>query len=1130
MDTDTTSVANEITNTGNSLGGTITTNADSTQVSGLPSGTYTVVAYDRDEPFAGCRTLTSYEVQSNPDIPSFDIDAIQARVEGDSICVGTPSGTITLEDTDVDGVLTDYNVLVTRVSDSNVEYNTTGTSPLILPGLLAGDYTVVATNSTTGCSSATGTVTIQNLIEDPIVTLQRMSPDQNCGSSAQVGELEVLVNDRYDHTNQSFLTFQWVNDATGNNVSTDFAGVADTEATLIGVPAGDYSITVTANLPTDTPPSTGCSSTRTYTITTETPVPSVSAFEVVDNEVCDDDTDGAPVQTGSFEVTEITYEGVASIPSSADYLLEVFTDEDLTAPATDGDGDNTNFIFTNLSAGTYFATIERTSSECTSDTLQFEINDNVLRPFINISILTADSTCSAGFSSDGTLYATASLSNGSGPFDDSDADYNFQWYTGAGLGSILTGETSSTITNLDAGIYTVTVERLSTGCVTIQEFELPNAPTSVEILTVDTQSSTTCFGDGIIEVTSVNRDNVGDYEFDLYDTDPTSGSATPIVTANVGGVFNSIVPGTYWLIGTNTIVGCETPIFEAVVEENFTFPAITLDEFDFQTNCDSSIPNGRLLTLADGQPENADYDFEWYYGMDTNNPLSSDDYVGGGQLSGQNSNEVSGLAEGFYTVEVTNNTTGCSITETYEMVDRIPDPVAISTSSSANTNCVNFNGAVAASVISPAPGRTVSDYSYYWFIGNLTTVGEDPDPADADFTGSLVEDLQNGNYVVLVVDGTDPTCQSEPTLVTVEDRRNEQMIDVFPVTTPVTVCFEEKNGSAEVTLPEGTNIAIQWLDEDDEVISTGTSQTFIGGLDIGNYTLVLTDLDTECVTERSFDIIDASDPPDAPSITKITDRTNCSVANGQAIATVNGSTQNLLFEWFDLSDMELANPLFTGSEITALDSIGYIVRATDITTGCPSDISFIQIGYEITDPVFEVSVDNSLCLRTEDGSTNQFTGTAIVNFLEFNDPSLTSYDWIRLSTGEVISNGVRLIDVGPGDYGVRINAANGCDYYAEFSVEVDLNVYNGVSANGDGKNDFFLIDCLDLFLNNNVKIFNRAGQKVYEVDGYDNTATRFEGVSNVGGGGLALPAGTYFYLIDLGTGGDPIQGYLELVR
>ena len=80
------------------------------------------------------------------------------------------------------------------------------------------------------------------------------------------------------------------------------------------------------------------------------------------------------------------------------------------------------------------------------------------------------------------------------------------------------------------------------------------------------------------------------------------------------------------------------------------------------------------------------------------------------------------------------------------------------------------------------------------------------------------------------------------------------------------------------------------------------------------------------------------------------------------------------------------------------------------------------------------------------------------------------------------------------------------------------------------RNDFFLIDCIDYFPNNNVQIFNRAGVKVYEADGYNNTDIRFDGIGNSGNGNLKLPEGTYFFVIDKGRGGTAIQGYIELVR
>jgi gliding motility-associated-like protein len=98
-------------------------------------------------------------------------------------------------------------------------------------------------------------------------------------------------------------------------------------------------------------------------------------------------------------------------------------------------------------------------------------------------------------------------------------------------------------------------------------------------------------------------------------------------------------------------------------------------------------------------------------------------------------------------------------------------------------------------------------------------------------------------------------------------------------------------------------------------------------------------------------------------------------------------------------------------------------------------------------------------------------------------------------------------------------------------LPADILAYNGISRNGDGNNDFFLIECIDNFPNNHVEIFNRAGTKVYEADGYNNASVLFDGVSNRGISlmGTHLPPGTYFYVISKGDGSKSQVGYLELV-
>jgi len=97
---------------------------------------------------------------------------------------------------------------------------------------------------------------------------------------------------------------------------------------------------------------------------------------------------------------------------------------------------------------------------------------------------------------------------------------------------------------------------------------------------------------------------------------------------------------------------------------------------------------------------------------------------------------------------------------------------------------------------------------------------------------------------------------------------------------------------------------------------------------------------------------------------------------------------------------------------------------------------------------------------------------------------------------------------------------------AKIRVEVikdkPLTIYNGVSADGDGHNDYFKIDGIEYYPKNNLKIFNRWGVLVYEKDGYTNNQP-FDGHSN---GRVTistdskLPQGTYYYILEYEDSND----------
>lgn len=99
-----------------------------------------------------------------------------------------------------------------------------------------------------------------------------------------------------------------------------------------------------------------------------------------------------------------------------------------------------------------------------------------------------------------------------------------------------------------------------------------------------------------------------------------------------------------------------------------------------------------------------------------------------------------------------------------------------------------------------------------------------------------------------------------------------------------------------------------------------------------------------------------------------------------------------------------------------------------------------------------------------------------------------------------------------------------------FTIEVagEIVVYNAVSPNGDDKNPFLFLQYIDVIpetKTNRVTIFNRWGDEVFSVADYDNKTKVFIGLTN---DGSKLPAGTYFYKIELPLAGKSLSGFFDL--
>ena len=93
----------------------------------------------------------------------------------------------------------------------------------------------------------------------------------------------------------------------------------------------------------------------------------------------------------------------------------------------------------------------------------------------------------------------------------------------------------------------------------------------------------------------------------------------------------------------------------------------------------------------------------------------------------------------------------------------------------------------------------------------------------------------------------------------------------------------------------------------------------------------------------------------------------------------------------------------------------------------------------------------------------------------------------------------------------------------------DIIVHDGISPNGDGINDFFIIKGIEAF-ENTLEIYNRLQRLVFRATNYQND---WDGISNQNGTisqENRLPSGVYYYIVELPEVGRSFSGPLYLTN
>jgi gliding motility-associated-like protein len=129
--------------------------------------------------------------------------------------------------------------------------------------------------------------------------------------------------------------------------------------------------------------------------------------------------------------------------------------------------------------------------------------------------------------------------------------------------------------------------------------------------------------------------------------------------------------------------------------------------------------------------------------------------------------------------------------------------------------------------------------------------------------------------------------------------------------------------------------------------------------------------------------------------------------------------------------------------------------------------------------------------------------------------------------GKNVSDSSTFSGLGAGEYNVIVTDANGC-VSEEANVVVPeskipcLRIPNVFTPNGDGVNDEWIIENIELFPEAHIYVFNRWGQLLYHGRG---DGERWDGSYR----GHYVPSGVYTYLIDLESVEEVYQGTVTVL-
>ncbi len=310
-----------------------------------------------------------------------------------------------------------------------------------------------------------------------------------------------------------------------------------------------------------------------------------------------------------------------------------------------------------------------------------------------------------------------------------------------------------------------------------------------------------------------------------------------------------------------------------------------------------------------------------------------------------------------------------------------------------------------------------------------------------------------------------------------------------------------------------TPTRFEWRDESGTVIS-GTSKE-IKNLPAGNYTLYTWDINN-CQSVYGPFIINATPKLTITPDSGIPSQDGCGLKRGAVKGIqVVGGVPTYEYKWINEAGQAVQ---FT------LDLIGVGAGKYRLEVKDKSSCGYaISQEYEVIDEPFKLEVPKAADIRV--CYVSDISIPIIGKEEGIYELYADIYDEVPLFTTET---GVFNFKVSKTvNYYIKRRLGNCWSGFTKIHIEVthdNLEIGNVMTPNGDGLNDVWMVKGLPDFKENNIKIYTREGQLIYESIG--NYVRPFNGVFR----GRELPAGVYFYVIDLRAECKPISGSITLLR